>query len=197
MNRGNIWIHIGIAIVLVTMAAIVGQIDRWREGLRVAPVSSPIVGNAPVGTVDVKTPKRLVPEVLVKFRTGVTLADIKRIAGLNHDQVNDEIESVKGLTVIDDLDNADATTVAAQYAKMKDVVDYAEVNGQVGLDDPASSDSVHDLIDQKYLKSDSDFELPSDPQFEQQWAHHNTGVDGGKSGADIHSLEAWKVTTGS
>ena len=77
MNRGNIWIHIGIAVVLVTLAAIVGQIDRWRAGLRVSPVSSPVTRNAPVDTVDAKAPKRLVPEVLVKFRPGVTLADIK------------------------------------------------------------------------------------------------------------------------
>ena len=197
MNRGNIWIHIGIAVVLVTMAAIVGQIDRWRAALRVAPANCPSLRSAPVDNVEIKAPKRQVPEVIVKFRPGVTLADIKRIAGLNHDQVNDEIESVKGLTVIDDLDNADSTTVAAQYGKMKDVVDYAEINGQVGLDDPASSNSVRDLVDQKYLKNDSDFELPSDPQFDQQWAHHNTGADGGKAGADIHSLEAWNVTHGS
>ena len=31
MNRNNIWIHIGIAVILVTLAAVIGQIDRWRS----------------------------------------------------------------------------------------------------------------------------------------------------------------------
>ena len=33
MNRNNIWIHIGIAVVLITIAAVLGQIDRWRAAL--------------------------------------------------------------------------------------------------------------------------------------------------------------------
>ena len=31
MNRNNIWIHICIAVVLVTMAAVWGQIRRWQS----------------------------------------------------------------------------------------------------------------------------------------------------------------------
>lgn len=190
MNRGNLWIHIGIAVVLVVMAAVVGQIDRWRAALRTQPTK--ITQPAPRA---VTRPQMREPEVLVKFRPGVTLAEIKRIAGLNHDRVDDEIESVKGLTFIDDLDGADAAVVAAQYNSMRDLVDYAEVNGQISLDDPRDSFTAHNLLDTETAKSV--LHLPDDPQFEQQWAHHNTGADGGKAGADISSLEAWKATQGS
>ncbi len=55
------------------------------------------------------------PEVLVKFRPDVSLAEIKRIAEKNNDRIEDEIEEVKGLVSIDDLDNKDMETVAAQY----------------------------------------------------------------------------------
>ena len=189
MNRGNIWIHVGIAVVLVVMAAVVGQIDRWRTILKSPAVN--VTRTIPKPVTAVRNQSRE-PEVLVKFRPGVTLAEIKRLAGLNHDQVDDEIESVKGLTVIDDLDNADAATVAEQYRRMSDIVEHSEVNGQISLDDPKDSFIAHNLVQRK-----TDFELPDDPQFEQQWAHNNTGADGGKAGADIRSLEAWKVTHGS
>src|SRR6185369_12290145 len=115
MNRGNIWIHVGIAVVLVVMAAVVGQIDRWRTILKSPAVN--VTRTIPKPVTAVRNQSRE-PEVLVKFRQGVTLAEIKRIAGLNHDQVDDEIESVKGLTFIDDLDNVDAATVAEQYRRM-------------------------------------------------------------------------------
>ena len=35
MNRNNIWIHIGIAVILITLAAVLGQIGRWRAALRI------------------------------------------------------------------------------------------------------------------------------------------------------------------
>jgi subtilisin family serine protease/subtilisin-like proprotein convertase family protein len=39
--------------------------------------------------------------------------------------------------------------------------------------------------------------VPSDPNFGQQWALHNTGQNGGTAGDDIGALQAWTVTTGS
>src|SRR5262249_6772786 len=65
--------------------------------------------------------------------------------------------------------------------------------GRISLDDPKNSLTPNDLVQRPV----SDFDLPDDPQFEQQWAHHNTGQNEGKEGADIHSLEAWKTTHGS
>jgi hypothetical protein len=34
MNRGNIWIHVGLATILIALAAILGQLDRWRGALQ-------------------------------------------------------------------------------------------------------------------------------------------------------------------
>ena len=36
MNRNNIWIHIGLAVILIAMAAVIGQIRRWENTLRSA-----------------------------------------------------------------------------------------------------------------------------------------------------------------
>jgi subtilisin family serine protease len=38
---------------------------------------------------------------------------------------------------------------------------------------------------------------PNDPSFPDQWAHENTGHGGGVSGADIDSVRAWDISTGS
>ena len=39
--------------------------------------------------------------------------------------------------------------------------------------------------------------VPNDPIFPDQWHLQNTGQDGGVVGADIHTAEAWDITTGS
>ena len=121
MNRHNIWIHIGLAAILVTLAAVVGQIDRWRSGLRTQTVQRRVTIPAPppptISTTDTIT-TNTDAEVLVRFRSGTALDAIRAIAMRNHDQVVDEIESVGGLVAIDDLDNANAEIVARQYAAM-------------------------------------------------------------------------------
>lgn len=33
MNRNNIWIHVGIAVVVITLAAVLGQIRLWENKL--------------------------------------------------------------------------------------------------------------------------------------------------------------------
>ena len=38
--------------------------------------------------------------------------------------------------------------------------------------------------------------VPNDPDYGDQWHHKNTGQNGGTSGADIKSEEAWDITTG-
>ena len=37
---------------------------------------------------------------------------------------------------------------------------------------------------------------PDDPLFPQQWAHHNTGQNGGQVDLDLDTLEAWELSTG-
>jgi subtilisin family serine protease len=39
--------------------------------------------------------------------------------------------------------------------------------------------------------------LPNDTEFAKQYGMHNTGLNGGIAGADIHAPEAWEVSTGS
>lgn len=188
MNRNNIWIHVGIAVVLITLAAVLGQIGRWKASL-----NGP---DSPMKTVEqvevIKTIKNDDPEVLVRFKPGVSLERIRAIASANHDALTDEIESVDGLTFIDDLDNADAQTVADQYAAMTETVAYAEPNYQIKLDDPIQKEVPRDLV----LREPAE-EMPNDPMFGEQWALNNTGADGGKNRADIDALKAWLTTKGS
>ena len=191
MNRNNIWIHVGIAVVLITIAAVLGQIGRWKSALQ-----GPLVEHSRNKSESCDLKKRGLktdaPEVLVRFKPGVSLDQIKSLASAKHDTLADEIESVGGLTVIDDLDNADAQTVANQYSAMSDSVVYAEVNYQIKLDDPVQKAVSRDLV----LRETS-AEMPNDPMFVDQWALNNTGADGGKKRADIDALEAWTHTKGS
>lgn len=189
MNRNNIWIHVGIAVVLITLAAILGQIDRWRSALRVNQGNMVSVGQ---GVTKVDTNMPYSPEVLVRFKPGVTLSEIRAIAAGKNDKVSDEIETVKGLTVIDDLDNAEAGLVARQYASMKDLVEYAEVNYEIELNEPSKQAWPRDAY---YRQGAAD--APNDPLFGDQWALSNTGQDGGTARADLDALNAWANTKGS
>ena len=43
MNRGNFWIRITVVAIVVTFAAVIGQIERLRNSLRVQPQETPVV----------------------------------------------------------------------------------------------------------------------------------------------------------
>ncbi len=193
MNRNNFWIHFGIAVVIITMAAVLGQIRRWETSLRKTPVST--------GKSDKQTTKPIAvkrsnadgePEINVRFKPTVNLSDIRKLAAKNNDRIEDEIEAVKGLVSIDDLDNAAAETVAKQYAAMSDLVLYAEVNNKISLDDPTKTVSSKDLLQREPIEA-----RPNDPKFAEQWSLNNLGQDGGKERADIDALKAWLKTRGS
>lgn len=209
MNRNNIWIHIGLAVVLLSLAAVVGQIERWRVMLK--------SNNSEVKRVEKKlTDARKSlgadeAEVLVRFKPGVSVEQIRAIAAANHDSMTDEIESVSGLAAIDDLDNADAATVVAQYSAMAEVA-YAEPNYQIKLDDPIQKNSDKDLVKPARIKTNplardllyresqiprTDPFIPNDPLFSDQWALDNSEQDGGTRGADIDAIAAWAKTKGS
>lgn len=189
MNRNNIWVHIAIAVVLISFAAVIGQIGRWRSMLR--PYNPPAVKQAPATTAT-RTAADSEPEVLVRFKPGVTLSEIKRLAGVNNDRIEDEIEAVNGLVSVDDLDNANAEDVAKQYAAMSDLVAYAEPNLEIRLDDPASYLSPNNAEE-----TGPQVGAPNDPLFADQWSLSNTGQNGGKANADIAALKAWAKTHGS
>jgi thermitase len=192
MNRNNIWIHICIAVVLITMAAVWGQIRRWQSNkVNVATEKSSKTAPKPVAPKRSASEKE--PEVLVKFRPDVSLADIKKIAEKNNDRIEDEIETVKGLYSIDDLDNSDAKKVAEQYSQMTELVMYAEPNFEIKLSDPANTSSPLADVDQR----EYDPAMPNDPMFAEQWALNNTGQNGGKENAHVDALKAWLKTKGS
>lgn len=194
MNRNNIWIHVSIAVVLITLAGVLGQIERWKTSLNQAP--SPAVSReVPKGRstgVSTSPAGEHRPEVFVRFKPGVKLAEVRALAAKNNDTLSDEIETVKGLTVIDDLDNANAEVVARHYASLTDLVEYAEVNPQIELNDPAQGYTVTNAYEGP-LAADA----PNDPLFGDQWALNNSGQDGGKKRADLDALNAWANTKGS
>src|SRR4051812_42483192 len=107
MNRNNIWIHISIAVVVITLAAVLGQIRLWENSLHASRTASDNIrraGAPPPPPPPTRSFDNAEPEVLVRFRPGVSVSDIKRIAVGKNDRLKDEFESVSGLAEIDDLD---------------------------------------------------------------------------------------------
>jgi subtilisin family serine protease len=111
----------------------------------------------------------------------VSLTRIEELTLGLHDRIEDRIENVSGWQSVDDLDDADAITTAAQYLALPEV-EYAEPNMEI---------EIPEAIDTSLLPV-----LPADPQFDDQWALANSGQRGGKKGADISATLAWATTTG-
>lgn len=189
MNRKNIWVHIGLAVVMVTFAAVLGQIERIRTSINTRNVE--VRRQIDERNTKIANAHSDKPEVMVRFKPGVTLDRIRAIAASNHDVLKDNIESVSGLTTIDDLDDADPAAVAAQYASMSDVVAYAVPNFKIALDDPTQREFPRDTVFYNFPG------MPNDPQFADQWSLFNMGQDGGKEKADISAVKAWETQKGS
>jgi thermitase len=191
MNKQNFFFHLAIAVVLVIMAAVAGQMRHWQNQTANNTSVSALKKSTPKPTAALRSAADKEPEALVKFRREVSLDEIKKIAAKNNDNVEDEIESVDELVAIDDMDGLSPAEVAAQYAKMTDLVVYAEPNLQI---------EAAPLLDLKpVLPRDTvnPAGMPNDPMFEDQWALNNTGQNGGKKKADIDILKAWERTKGS
>jgi Subtilisin-like serine proteases len=189
MNRNNIWVHIMLASVAITFAAVIGQFDRWRSMLRSDRADAPkVVGKSP------KTEGRSFgeTELLVKFKPHVSATEIRKIAGRFNDRVEDKIETVRGLTSIDDLDNADPAQSSAEYAAMSDFVEYAQPNFKIELEKPEYREVTRDVS-----SADAPVGSPNDPMFADQWALSNSGQNGGKANADIAAAKAWQKSRGS
>ena len=185
MNRNNFLPHIALALVLILVAAFAGQLKRWQGQLkhhaRIMPVADKT--RIPVTTEDIALSERRelnAPELMVKFKPGISLDRIINIAADHHDRVEDSIEAVPGLEAIDDLDDANVQETVAEYRRLPEV-EYAEAVTEISLDG---------------AESNLNPVLPADPQFSEQWALANNGQRGGKEGADISAMRAWSVTTG-
>jgi len=185
MNRNNVFIHLALALVLILVAAFAGQLSRWRKEwknhVRIVPAAEK---KQPASAEEValsETRSFGSPEVLVKFKSGVSNEAIDALTARFHDRVEDRIENAEGWEAIDDLDNADATSIVAQYSQLPEV-EYAEPNYEINLEEANEGPLVP--------------VLPHDPQFNDQWALANSGQRGGKQGADISATLAWATTTG-
>lgn len=178
MNRQNFLGHLMLALALITLAAFAGQMRRWQHHSH-----SVLVADSPTTF----GPRRVEPlrgaEVLVRFRPGTSVDSMRSIARRLHDHVEDEIEAVDGLAVIEDDDGDTAEEVAAQYRSLGELVEYAEPNYEINLDQDATGGTAH--------------EHPNDPMFSDQWSLDNHGQNGGKTLADISAVRAWARTTGS
>jgi subtilisin family serine protease len=189
MNRQNLLGHVALAALIVLAAAFAGQVRRWesrRESRAQIVVEEMRRAEPPAGGLAVREAGE--PEVLVRFRPGVSEERIRAITSRLGDRVEDEIEAVGGLYSIDDLDEAAAEAVVAEYALLPEV-EYAEQNNVISLD-PRAGGSVRE----RFV---SEAEGPNDPLLSEQWALINRGARGGREGADVGALDAWAKTQGS
>ena len=179
MNRNNYFIHFGIAVVIITLAAVLGQIRRWETSLTVSRTKlDPVTTATTVAPSESSGVVNAEAEVLVRFKPGVSIDQIKKIAAVNNDLVDDKYEAIKGLVSIDDMDDADPEAVAREYASMVDLVEYAQPNFEISIERLEAG-------------------APNDPQFEEQWALNNLGPKSASRRADIDALLAWTKTHGS
>src|SRR6266404_518611 len=198
MNRNNFLPHVALALILILVAAFAGQLRKWqwKRAVRIMPGADKrhdAINNAEIASDEPPAYSR--PELLVKFKPGVSAETIKRITLSLHDRLEDEIESVPGLEAIDDLDNADAESAALAYRALPEV-EYAEPSYEIELspNERETRLEVHDSADD--VGAGLGPVRPRDPRFAEQWALANEGQNGGKRGADIRAMRAWAVTTG-
>lgn len=186
MNRNNIFIHLALAFVLVLVAAFAGQLNKWRKTARthiqIVPATEKKRATTSEEIALSETRSFGRPEVLVKFKSGVSREEIEILTQRFNDRIEDRFENVDGWEAVDDLDNADAAELVAQYSRIQEV-EYVEPNYEISLEEDAAGPLVPIL--------------PHDPQFGNQWALANSGQRGGKQGADISATLAWNITTGS
>jgi subtilisin family serine protease len=184
MNRNNVFIHLALALVLILVAAFAGQLSRWRKQwknqVRIVPAAEKKQSASTEEVALSETRSFGRPEVLVKFKSGVSNEAIDALTARFHDRVEDRIENAEGWDAIDDLDNADPASIVAQYSQLPEV-EFAEPNYEINLE--ANEGPLVPV-------------LPHDPQFNDQWALANSGQRGGKQGADISATLAWATTTG-
>ncbi|MBC7798021.1 MAG: S8 family serine peptidase [Pyrinomonadaceae bacterium] len=189
MNRKNFLVHFGLAISVILIAAILGQVRRFENSVS----NDTSKGKSQTkACAFMRSSQEREPEALVKFRADVTVNEIKKLTNRNNDLIADGIEAVNGLYAIDDLDGRTAQEVADEYNRLSEVVLYAEPNQTIKLEPVNAEDNSSPLVGE-----DDDENLPDDPYFSVQWALHNIGQSNGKEKADIGAVKAWAKTKGS
>lgn len=190
MNRQNFLGHLALALMLVMIAAFVGQVRRWEAaGDAPAPKLKRRESRTPPRATFHIVPSSGEPELLVRFRADVSRERVTELTAKFNDRVEDRIETVSGLFSIDDLDNADAGETAAFYASLPEVL-YAEPNARIEID-PRPGFGIYREFTPRLDGG------PNDPLLPEQWALVNSGQRQGKDKADISALAAWGKTQGS
>ncbi|HEX8844014.1 MAG TPA: S8 family peptidase [Pyrinomonadaceae bacterium] len=181
MNRQNFFGHLALALTLIVLAGVAGQVRRWQKAKRAAAqVSRELKQRVIVFDGEREIKGRA--EVLVRFREGVSLDRIREIAAQHNDRFEDEYENIDtGLVALEDEDGLSAEQVAREYESLAGVVEYAEPNFMVYQDHTAPGKHKH----------------TNDEMFARQWSLLNIGQNGGTPAADIRALNAWVKTTGS
>src|SRR6266545_6525675 len=135
MSRNKYILYAALLLVVVLVVAFTSQIRRLqtqlRSSVRIVPAEPKTRGDTNQNEIDqdaARLSRR--PEVLVKFRAGVSEDVINQITGRFGDHIRDEIESVPTLIAIDDSEDMEATAVAAQYRALPEV-EYAEPNYEI------------------------------------------------------------------
>ncbi len=195
MNRKNYIVHLSLALMVILVAAFVGQVRRWNAKHSVSEtrgVFRQIEYPPHEEAVRETRAKAGEPEVLIRFRSGVSAARINALISERNDQVEDKIESVNGLVAVDDLDGVTAAMVAQQYAELPEV-EYVEENY-----DRWGDVQVSERSDEADPESPADAPAggPNDPLFGEQWSLNNDGRRDGKAQADVGALSAWLKTHG-
>src|SRR5262245_59267715 len=142
MNRNNFLPHVALALVLILIAAFAGQLRKWqtqwKQRVRIIPAEEK--RRTPINSIETATDEArniTAPEVMVKFKAGVSEETIARITSGLNDQIEDQIEAVPGLEAIDDMDDESADIVAAQYRGLPEV-EYAEPVFELSIEDVTS-----------------------------------------------------------
>jgi subtilisin family serine protease len=187
MNRQNFPKHLLLAVSIIMLAAMAGQIRRWQRDWQ--PKRSRAVITTTRTTTTTNVTRTRAAEVLVRFRPGTTLDRIKSIALGQNDRIEDRIESVNNLVVMEDGDGLDVEAVVNGYRNLPDV-EYVEPNYTINLEPEPSG-----VTPPSYLSPAT--AGPNDPMFGDQWSLQNTGQRGGQAKADISALAAWEKTKGS
>lgn len=199
MNRQNFLPHLALALTFILIASFAGQLKRtsqnWHSHGRGAERRFK-------GRITPLIPKRAnEADVLVRFRSGVTLAQVEAIAGNLNDHVEDNVEFVSGLAAIDDDDGLAAEQVAEQYRSLPEV-EYAEPNFTINLSSRDFNLRAGGHLANSANRMGEGFgplgrvSTPDDPMFGEQWSLDNTGQREGKPQADISALRAWDKTKG-
>ena len=142
MSRNKYILYITLLLVIILVVAFAVQVKKLekqvRSSVRIIPAESKSRADVAQNEIDQSAAASSArPQVLVKFRAGVSADAINQITARFNDQVQDEIEAIPGLRTIHDPDDADPAAIAAQYQALPEV-EYAEANYEISIDQAGS-----------------------------------------------------------